>query len=145
MIAIPFKKINGMLNDIRDVSVMGVAPFKSLWDKNPLPIPEIPQLAQGGYIGANAPQLAIIGDNRHEGEIVSPESKLREMAVEAINASRSAGDEVMIEILRVLKMILMVLENLDLDIVIDGRKLKDIIVNEINKNTKRNGICEILF
>ena len=145
VIAIPFKKINGMLNDIRDVSVMGVAPFKSLWDKNPLPIPEIPQLAQGGYIGANAPQLAIIGDNRHEGEIVSPESKLREMAVEAINASRSAGDEVMIEILRVLKMILMVLENLDLDIVIDGRKLKDIIVNEINKNTKRNGICEILF
>lgn len=145
VIALPFGKINEMLNDIRDVNVLGVSPFKSLWSKNPLPVPEIPQLAQGGYVSANAPQLAIIGDNRHQGEIVSPENKLKEMAVDAINASRSAGDEVLIEILRVLKMILVVLENLDLDIVIDGKKLKDIIVNEINKNTKRNGVCEILL
>lgn len=42
-------------------------------------IPKIPMLAQGGYVKANNPQLAIIGDNKREGEIVAPESKLKEM------------------------------------------------------------------
>lgn len=39
-------------------------------------IPNIPYLAQGGYVGPNSPRLAVIGDNRHEGEIVAPESKI---------------------------------------------------------------------
>ena len=47
-------------------------------------IPTIPKLAQGGYIGANNPMLAIIGDNRYEGEIVAPESKIYEQAYNAI-------------------------------------------------------------
>lgn len=38
----------------------------------------LPRLAQGGWVAANNPQLAIIGDNRREGEIVTPESKIRE-------------------------------------------------------------------
>ena len=38
----------------------------------------IPPLATGGYVAANTPQLAIIGDNKHEGEIVAPESKIAE-------------------------------------------------------------------
>lgn len=46
-------------------------------------VPEIskvslPRLASGGYVAANTPQLAIIGDNKHEGEIVAPESKIAE-------------------------------------------------------------------
>ena len=105
--------------------------------------PQIAHLAQGGYAKVNTPQLAVIGDNRHEGEIVSPESKLKEMAMEAIEASR--GNDYSVEILRTLRLILETLKALDLDIVIDGKKLKDIIVNEINKNTKKNGVCEILF
>ncbi len=75
----PFEKINSMLNTIRDVSVLGVKPFKALWSNNPLSIPQIPALANGGYVGANQPQLAMIGDNKREGEIVSPESKFQEM------------------------------------------------------------------
>ena len=43
----------------------------------------IPMLAQGGYIKANSPQLAIIGDNTRYGEIVAPENKLTEMARKA--------------------------------------------------------------
>ena len=35
----------------------------------------IPRLAQGGFVRANTPQLAMIGDNRHQGEIVAPEDK----------------------------------------------------------------------
>lgn len=38
----------------------------------------IPKLAEGGYVAANTPQLAMIGDNRYEGEIVAPESKITE-------------------------------------------------------------------
>lgn len=41
-------------------------------------IGKIPKLAQGGYVAANTPQLAVIGDNKHEGEIVAPESKIAE-------------------------------------------------------------------
>lgn len=38
----------------------------------------LPRLATGGYVAANTPQLAIIGDNKREGEIVAPESKIAE-------------------------------------------------------------------
>lgn len=38
----------------------------------------IPRLATGGYVKANTPQLAVIGDNKREGEIVAPESKIAE-------------------------------------------------------------------
>ena len=47
-------------------------------------IPEIPYLANGGYVKANTPQLAVIGDNKREGEIVAPESKITEAVAEAL-------------------------------------------------------------
>lgn len=43
-----------------------------------IPTIKLPRLAQGGWVAANNPQLAIVGDNTREGEIVSPESKIRE-------------------------------------------------------------------
>ena len=52
----------------------------------PLKNVSIPHLAQGGYLRANNPMLAVVGDNREQGEIVSPESKLRAMAEEAARA-----------------------------------------------------------
>lgn len=48
-------------------------------------IPKIPMLAQGGYVRANQPQLAIIGDNKREGEIVAPESKITEAVAAAMS------------------------------------------------------------
>ncbi len=50
-------------------------------------VPTIPQLAQGGYVKPNTPQLAVIGDNRHQGEVVAPEGKLKEMAMAAVQAA----------------------------------------------------------
>lgn len=44
----------------------------------------IPKLAQGGYVKPNTPQLAMIGDNRHQGEIVAPEDKLYEVTLKAM-------------------------------------------------------------
>ncbi len=57
----------------------------------------VPAFASGTYIKANTPQLAIIGDNKQEGEFVAPESKLMEMA--KIAAGESGGKE-QIELLR---------------------------------------------
>ncbi len=56
-------------------------------------ISTIPKLAQGGYAKANNPQLAIIGDNKREGEIVSPESKIYEQALKAIKDSGTTGKQ----------------------------------------------------
>ena len=49
-------------------------------------IPQIPKLASGGYVAANTPQLAVVGDNRHEGEIIAPESKIAEAVAAGISA-----------------------------------------------------------
>lgn len=54
-------------------------------------VPEIPHLAQGAFVERNTPQLAMIGDNRHQGEVVAPEDKLREMAIEAVKAAGGSG------------------------------------------------------
>lgn len=51
----------------------------------------IPKLAQGGFVKANTPQLALIGDNKHEGEVVAPESKLRKLALEAVRMAGTGG------------------------------------------------------
>lgn len=47
-------------------------------------ISTIPKLAQGGYVGANSPMLAMIGDNPRYGEIVAPENKLYEQTFRAM-------------------------------------------------------------
>lgn len=52
--------------------------------KLPSWIPKIPKLAQGGWLKANNPQLAIVGDNKHEPEIVAPESKIYDQARKAV-------------------------------------------------------------
>lgn len=56
-----------------------------------LPSVSIPRLAQGGYVKANTPQLAMIGDNRHQGEVVAPEDKLQEMVDKAVRAAAGTG------------------------------------------------------
>ncbi|MCI8410233.1 MAG: hypothetical protein HFJ09_13340 [Lachnospiraceae bacterium] len=45
---------------------------------------KIPPLATGGYVKPNTPQLAMIGDNRHQGEVVAPEDKLEQLLNNAI-------------------------------------------------------------
>ena len=67
VIRIPFDTVNGILNFIRNIDILGVAPFKGLWKQNPLPIPQIPMLNVGtNYIAREG--LAYL----HEGEAVVP-------------------------------------------------------------------------
>ena len=44
----------------------------------------LPRLAEGGYVKANTPQLAMIGDNKTQGEIVAPEGKMLDMILTAL-------------------------------------------------------------
>lgn len=50
VIAIPFNSINGILNKIRGISILGITPFSGFWGYNPLPVPRIPKLARGGIV-----------------------------------------------------------------------------------------------
>lgn len=103
---------------------------------------KIPYLAQGGYVKPNTPQLAMIGDNRHQGEVVAPEDKLLDMAQKA--AAMASSAELLAEAISILKQILKVLETLNLDIQLDGKSLKKYVVDKINEHTKQTGKCEII-
>ncbi len=103
---------------------------------------KIQYLAQGGYVKPNTPQLAMIGDNRHQGEVVAPEDKLLDMAQKA--AAMASSAELLAEAISILKQILKILETLDLDIQLDGKSLKKYVVDKINEHTKQTGKCEII-
>lgn len=98
--------INGLMNKLNSGLAAIENAFSFSYDfKNPvtgtrhyghygmsLPrVPTIPHLAQGAYVRPNTPQLAMIGDNLHQGEVVAPENKLREMAIEAVRAAGGSG------------------------------------------------------
>lgn len=88
VIALPFNGINAALNGIRGVNILGFEPFSWLPS---IGVPQIPMLATGGYVQKNTPQLAMIGDNRHQGEVVAPEDKLLQMAIQAAKISGDGG------------------------------------------------------
>lgn len=88
VVSVPFNGINSVLNNLRNVSIAGKHPFSWL---PTISTPQIPYLAQGGFVEKNTPQLAMIGDNRHQGEVVAPEDKLRQMAMEAVRAAAGSG------------------------------------------------------
>ncbi len=71
----PIRAINalaGVINAIPGINLGRLNEFR------------LPRLAQGGWVAANNPRLAIIGDNTREGEIVTPESKIREQVEAAL-------------------------------------------------------------
>ena len=82
IIAVPFNKINSMLNAIRNVSFLGISPFQTMWGVNPLPVPQIPMLARGAVIPANRQFLAVLGDQRNGNNLEAPESLLRQIVRE---------------------------------------------------------------
>ena len=74
--------INGFISAINfAIGIINKIPGVSI---NKLDKLEVPQLAQGGYVRPNKPQAVIIGDNKREGEIVSPISKMRDTVLSAM-------------------------------------------------------------
>ena len=47
VVAIPFNAMNKALNKIRNISFLGISPFKDKWKENPLFVPRIPLLRNG--------------------------------------------------------------------------------------------------
>lgn len=82
IIAVPFNKINSMLNTIRNASFLGISPFQNMWGVNPLPVPQIPMLARGAVIPANRQFLAVLGDQHNGNNLEAPESLLRQIVRE---------------------------------------------------------------
>lgn len=129
--------INAMIKAVNDVAdkVPGIG--AELIPK--IPNIHLPRLAQGGFVRANTPQLAMIGDNRHYGEIVAPEDKMQEMVDRAVGlASQTSSNnmsdcylEIMVQLLR---NIIDLIERMDLTVNIDIREIKKKLV-ELDKRS----------
>lgn len=92
----------------------------------------LPRLAEGGYVKANTPQLAMIGDNRHQGEIVAPEDKILSLYKQANKEMDIGNNDRVIELL---KTIIELLRNIDFnpELVLDGYKLNKVLEKIKNK------------
>ena len=86
----------------------------------------IPKLAEGGFVKANTPQLAMIGDNRHYGEVVAPENKLEELLNRAVSLASNTGisDELLERMIAFLSRISEQIEAMDLTVYVDVREIK---------------------
>lgn len=96
---------NSLINNFKDKTVTVTLKVKSIisdmkaWVNSNVikkinkyvPFVNIPYLAQGGWLPAGSPRLAVVGDNRREGEIVAPESKIREQVKQAITEMNGGG------------------------------------------------------
>ena len=100
--------INGGIDLVNKIPGVYVGHVPSLY---------LPRLAQGGYVKANTPQLAMIGDNRHQGEVVAPEDKLHSIMAEELSKFQGTGGNS--EMVSLLKDILKYLRNLGGDTVLN--------------------------
>ena len=81
------RAINGVISQIQSRINSGIGVINSalgIVGGGKISNVSLPRLARGGYVKANTPQLAMIGDNRHYGEIVAPEDKMLEMILTAL-------------------------------------------------------------
>ena len=115
--------INGGINLINLIPGVNIGKIGTL---------SLPRLAEGGYVKANTPQLAMIGDNRHQGEIVAPEDKLEEIYRKVLKEQGIGNDNKVIELL---KIIIELLRKIDFnpELVVDGYKLNKVLEKIQNK------------
>lgn len=75
-------KVGGVIGNFK--STINEQLIKPINKKIPSIFPKIPYLAQGSWFKKNSPQLAVVGDNKREPEIVTPESKIYEQTKKAV-------------------------------------------------------------
>lgn len=116
--------INGAIGIINLIPGVNVDKIQSL---------NLPRLAQGGYVKANTPQLAMIGDNRHQGEVVAPEDKLMSLYKKANQEMGLGNNDKVIELL---EKIIQILVNLsfDFNLYIDSYELNKRLEKIKSKN-----------
>lgn len=139
LISIVVSKFIGTVNSIIEGAkrVAGLFTDTSNWKTLSVSAPKIndlkiPRLAEGGFVKANQPQLAVIGDNKREGEIVAPESKISEAVAEGIRqamaymmAMMQSGSENS--------------EPIQVVVQIGNETLVDRVITGINKENRRTG------
>lgn len=96
----------------------------------------LPYLAQGGWVPKNTPQLAVVGDNRHESEIVAPDSKLAAMARQAAHEASGHSDA---QVVALLAQILQALGGLNTNVYLDGKDITRNTIKNINQQTRTTG------
>lgn len=127
------KIINGFIRGLNKIRIPDWVPGIGGAGIN---IAQIPMLAQGGYVKANNPQLAVVGDNRHQGEIIAPEGKITDAVNNALipfmgqlvsairgnqTATAGAGGDIVIPVY------------------VGNNLLDEYIINAQTKNTFRRG------
>ena len=134
--------INKLINGINKISI-DVPDWDILPDgiqgKSFSPkIPQIPMLAEGGFVKANTPQLAMIGDNKYQGEIVAPEDKLQEMANNA--AKNGVSNSSIDRIIALLEMIANgASSGQKIEIKVGERQIGEVAIKGINKVNREAG------
>ncbi|MFM1581208.1 hypothetical protein ABGF48_03255 [Helcococcus bovis] len=112
VIGAPFRFINGILNKIGDINILGYHPFSFL-SGDVIPVPQIPHLDVGtNYVARDG--LAYI----HEGEAVVPKKYNPALA-------GNVSNEEELSLLREQNRLLSLLLDKDTDIYLDGDKLHD--------------------
>lgn len=132
--------LNSLSFDIPDwVPVLGGENFGL--DIPTIPEVSIPRLAQGGFVKANTPRLAMIGDNQRYGEIVAPEDKMQAMVDKAVAMASGNGngmsDQYLSIVVNLLQQIMELIKSMDLTVSIDVREIKKKLV-ELDKRSGYN-------
>ncbi len=120
----PFDGINTALQKLKDIKIGSSQPFK---DKIQLiSVPKIPKLATGTVVPANFGEfVAILGDNKREPEIVSPESAIRKVVSEEFKKNGGGA------------------ETINLVVELDGDVLYRTVVKKNNQNKNMTGVNEL--
>lgn len=93
----------------------------------------LPRLAEGGYVKANTPQLVMIGDNRHHGEIVAPEDKLHSIMKEELDKyNGSTNDREIVYLLKEILKYLQLSES-DFNLNVDDIQLAKAVIRGFRK------------
>lgn len=86
VVSIPFNAINGALKTVRDISFLGIEPFKGLIKL--VNVPQIPSLETGGVLDKETiVRIAEYSNARSNPEIVSPRDMMKETMKEALEES----------------------------------------------------------
>lgn len=131
VIRIPFNGINAALKKIKNISFLGISPFKNLI--NTISIPQIPTLAKGGVI--TAPTIAMMGEYAGASsnpEIVTPQSILKE----TINSS---NENLIATLFNCTYKLIQAVESNQMSIEIDGQKLFNTVRKEANTYSLKTG------
>ncbi len=120
----PFDGINTALKKLKEIKIGSAQPFK---DKiQTITVPKIPKLATGTVVPANFGEfLAVLGDNKREPEIVSPESAIRKVVSEELKKNSGGA------------------ETINLVVNLDGEVLYRTVVKKNKQNKNMTGVNEL--